>query len=264
MSTSSPIRPRVFLSAAWLLSASVAWGIGCTAGSDPAPGDGTGGGGANLNTRDTDGDGIVDALDPDIDNDGIPNESDPDVDGDGIPNESDPDFPRNNIGGDGDINPVDGSSGTGGGGPVTECKIVDGVEVCSCFKLITWGALGTFGAVPGQDGQDAITKWLNDNSSGCSTRQGTHQVAKKLTTTHWPRNESRSKVSPVDIDSPWMGGATSPTRGLSAARSWLGSRVARTTTNTASTAATARAMKKMGPRRRTRSDSPGAGASASA
>jgi len=166
MSTSSPIRPRVFLSAAWLLSASVAWGIGCTAGSDPAPGDGTGGGGANLNTRDTDGDGIVDALDPDIDNDGILNGVDPDVDGDGIPNESDPDFPGNSIGGDGDINPVDGSSGTGGGGPVTECKIVDGVEVCSCFKLITWGALGTFGAVPGQDGQDAITKWLNDNSSG--------------------------------------------------------------------------------------------------
>lgn len=176
MSTSSPIRPRVFLSAAWLLSASVAWGIGCTTGSSPAPGDGTGGGGADLNTRDTDGDGIVDALDPDIDNDGILNEVDPDVDGDGILNESDPDFPGNNIGGDGDINPVDDSPGTGGGGPITDCEIVDGVEVCTCFKLITWGALGTFGAVPGQDGQDAITKWLNDNSSGEASYTATKPV----------------------------------------------------------------------------------------
>jgi len=35
-----------------------------------------------------------------------------------------------------------------------------------CIKLATWGALGTYGAVPGMDGQDAITAWLNENSTG--------------------------------------------------------------------------------------------------
>jgi hypothetical protein len=32
--------------------------------------------------------------------------------------------------------------------------------------VATWGALGTFGAVPGMDGTDAITAYLNENSSG--------------------------------------------------------------------------------------------------
>lgn len=35
-----------------------------------------------------------------------------------------------------------------------------------CVKLATWGALGTYGAVPGMDGQDAITTWLNEYSTG--------------------------------------------------------------------------------------------------
>jgi len=48
---------------------------------------------------------------------------------------------------------ADGSSSGGGSG------------VCD-LKLATWGALGTYGAVPGMDGQDAITTWLNENSTG--------------------------------------------------------------------------------------------------
>lgn len=37
---------------------------------------------------------------------------------------------------------------------------------CVCIKLATWGGLGTYGAVPGADGQDAVVAWLNDNSTG--------------------------------------------------------------------------------------------------
>ncbi len=59
------------------------------------------------------------------------------------------------------------SSGTGGDSATT-CSVdpVTGNEVCSCVALATWGALGRYGAVPGMDGQDAITAWLNANSTG--------------------------------------------------------------------------------------------------
>jgi len=63
-----------------------------------------------------------------------------------------------------DVNiPVD----TGDGPREAECTTDEaGVETCVCIKLATWGGLGTFGAVPGADGQDAITGWLNSNSTG--------------------------------------------------------------------------------------------------
>ena len=60
-------------------------------------------------------------------------------------------------------------------GRETECEfdangnpVLDenGMQKCTCIKLATWGALGTYGAVPGMDGQDAIVAWLNDNSTG--------------------------------------------------------------------------------------------------
>ena len=38
----------------------------------------------------------------------------------------------------------------------------------------------------------------NSTSSGCSREHGMHQVAKKLTTTHWPRWRSRSKGVPAE------------------------------------------------------------------
>ncbi len=74
-----------------------------------------------------------------------------------------------NTGGDGDIViTTGGGSGDGDGPRETECEIdpATGMEVCTCIKLATWGALGTFGAVPGMDGTDAITAWLNANSTG--------------------------------------------------------------------------------------------------
>lgn len=46
----------------------------------------------------------------------------------------------------------------------TECD-ANG-ENCVCIQLATWGGLGTFGAVPGADGQDAVVAWLNSNSTG--------------------------------------------------------------------------------------------------
>lgn len=64
----------------------------------------------------------------------------------------------------GDLSGVDLSATDGsGGGPPSEC---DASGHCVCIKLATWGSLGTYGAVPGMDGQDAITAWLNDNSTG--------------------------------------------------------------------------------------------------
>lgn len=59
------------------------------------------------------------------------------------------------------------SMGTGGD-RMTECNIdpVTGMEVCVCIKIATWGGLGTYGANPGGDGSDAISSWLNANSTG--------------------------------------------------------------------------------------------------
>ncbi len=42
----------------------------------------------------------------------------------------------------------------------------NGVHICTCISIATWGALGTYGAVPGMDGQDAVVAWLNANSTG--------------------------------------------------------------------------------------------------
>lgn len=75
--------------------------------------------------------------------------------------------------GDGDIViPGDGDLGPG-----EECEpTVDpltGMEICACIKIATWGALGTFGAVPGMDGTDAITAWLNANSTGTADYSAT-------------------------------------------------------------------------------------------
>lgn len=119
------------------------------------------------------------AAEADQDGDGIPDSEDPDVDGDGIPNNMDPDFvaPAGGTGGSGDggvdgsldggLNLDGGMNGTGGNGVAPECTTDEnGMEVCVCIKIATWGALGTFGAVPGMDGQDAIGAWLNENSTG--------------------------------------------------------------------------------------------------
>lgn len=134
---------------------------------------------ADLTKRDTDKDGIADADDPDIDGDGVPNAQDDDVDGDGIPNADDPDFPKPVDGGPTDDVGIsdDNSSGTGGG-PVTECKKdpVTGEEICSCFQVQTWGTFGEFGVVPGIDGTDAITAWLNLNSTGEASHAPTKPV----------------------------------------------------------------------------------------
>ena len=67
--------------------------------------------------------------------------------------------------------------------------------------------------------------------------QGWHQVAKKLTTTHWPRWSSMSKLPPSSV-SPASAGATLPMSGLSARRSVAGSRVASTPTNATASSAT--------------------------
>jgi len=71
-------------------------------------------------------------------------------------------------GGDG----ADGSTGTGGnnstdlGSDLSVDLGATGGVSGECIKIATWGALGTWGAVPGMDGQDAITTWLNDTSTG--------------------------------------------------------------------------------------------------
>lgn len=58
-----------------------------------------------------------------------------------------------------------GGSGAGAGTCTTDPTT--GVQDCACVKLAVWGALGTYGAgAPGQDGQDAISAWLNENSTG--------------------------------------------------------------------------------------------------
>ena len=62
--------------------------------------------------------------------------------------------------------------GTGGsGGPVVEC---DSSGNCVCIKIAMWGGLGVFGTVPGMDGSDAMTEWLNANS----TAQAEYSVSK--------------------------------------------------------------------------------------
>lgn len=72
--------------------------------------------------------------------------------------------------GDGDIvltGDGDGDVGDGDGGREPECTIDEtGNKSCVCIKVATWGALGAYGAVPGMDGTDAITAWLNSNSTG--------------------------------------------------------------------------------------------------
>ncbi len=68
----------------------------------------------------------------------------------------------------------DGTAGTGGSdNNSTDIGADLGADFGSsggtggdCVKLATWGALGTYGAVPGMDGQDAITAWLNEYSTG--------------------------------------------------------------------------------------------------
>lgn len=48
-----------------------------------------------------------------------------------------------------------------------ECSVVDGMQVCVCIKLASWGALGAYGAEGGTgEGLDAIVAWLNENSTG--------------------------------------------------------------------------------------------------
>lgn len=94
--------------------------------------------------------------------------------------------PDDGVGPDGGLtdgmNPGTGGTGDGTGGGIdlgsgggatddereVECRIDEetGMEVCSCVKVASWGALGNFGAVPGMDGQDAIVAWLNQNSTG--------------------------------------------------------------------------------------------------
>ncbi len=75
--------------------------------------------------------------------------------------------------------PVDGGGGTrsdgvgvtGGSGTDSDISLGTGGSATmgkkeNCVKLATWGALGEWGAVPGRDGQDAITAWLNETSTG--------------------------------------------------------------------------------------------------
>ncbi len=82
-------------------------------------------------------------------------------DGDGSKSSGDGD-------GDGEGGLILGDGDGDGDASKTECKInpITGMEVCVCIKITTWGALGTYGAVPGMDGTDAITAWLNANSTG--------------------------------------------------------------------------------------------------
>ena len=83
-------------------------------------------------------------------------------DGDGNPGIGDGDL---NPGiGDGDLNP--GLGDGDGDGDMREPECDPGTGVCVCIKLATWGGLGTYGAMPGMDGQDAIDRWLNENSTG--------------------------------------------------------------------------------------------------
>lgn len=106
---------------------------------------------------DTNGDGVLDAIAHDTDGDGIYDALD--TDGDGRPDR----FANTDPGGgwsddDLDLNP--------GGPDGAQCNIQNGQQVCVCITVATFGGLGTFGAVPGQDGTDAISAWLNANSTG--------------------------------------------------------------------------------------------------
>jgi hypothetical protein len=86
-----------------------------------------------------------------------------DGDGDGDINPGDGDINP----GDGDINPGDGDGDGDGDMREAQCTIdpITQMEVCVCITVATWGGLGTFGAVPGMDGQDAIGAWLAANST---------------------------------------------------------------------------------------------------
>lgn len=98
-----------------------------------------------------------------------PSDGDADDDGDGIPNSEDPDYMGTGGGNNGTGGGLDVDGGnTGGTQGEVECTTdpVTGEKVCVCVKLVTWGGLGTYGAVPGMDGQDAIGAWLNENSTG--------------------------------------------------------------------------------------------------
>lgn len=35
----------------------------------------------------------------------------------------------------------------------------------SCLRIMSWGTVGRYGSVPGEDGQDAIVAWLNERSN---------------------------------------------------------------------------------------------------
>ena len=38
-------------------------------------------------------------------------------------------------------------------------------ESDSCLQIMSWGTVGRYGSVPGEDGQDAIVSWLNERSN---------------------------------------------------------------------------------------------------
>lgn len=71
--------------------------------------------------------------------------------------------------------PLPGTGGTGAGERDVDCKIdpVTGEEICVCIKIVTWGKAGKYGCSDGQDGAcrgvDALSDWLNKNSTGEAT-----------------------------------------------------------------------------------------------
>src|SRR3954452_22532812 len=97
------------------------------------------------------------------------------------------------------------------------------------------------------------------SSWGCSVWHGTHQLAKKFTTTYWPRIDDRVTVLP-SRSGPEMSGATLPSSGLSALPDSADFRVPSSTTNSATTTPTLTATQRRVCGRRGGGVAPGAGA----
>src|SRR6187200_1347125 len=57
------------------------------------------------------------------------------------------------------------SNNNGAGGTAPRDPRCDAEGNCSCINIGMIGRLGTYGAVPGQDGISALETWLNANSS---------------------------------------------------------------------------------------------------
>ncbi len=82
------------------------------------------------------------------------------------------------------------------GNPILDAA---GAPVCTCIKIATWGALGTYGAVPGMDGQDAIVAWLNQNSTG----DAEYFAAKPAVTAEYLNNYDVIVIQDVSLWTPF-------------------------------------------------------------